>query len=429
MKHFFGKLSFMTAFGITVILLAACAATQSGVQPIPKSANPTDVVNEFDLEITTARKNQLNVLSPGWFAKAETSLARAKKALGKGDEISEIMENVTKGRTQLKTADEMAQVARTTLPEVIKSREMARAAGGTNINDYAGVEDDFLRLTKAIEENNLWLAQRDRSSVSKAFRELELRAIKDQTIGEVRKLLAQAENDGARKYAPHSLSMAQQKLKNTDAFITQNPYEKAKMQEMANDALFYAQRLVQMNKQSQKIRTMESEEIARWIEDMLHQTTAKLSAPDMRNEPFATQVENMVESVSALQATHNFVIQQTKSQEAEIGALTQRIAALEGESQEQRAAKERLAAEKEFNQKFSRIQNYFSPAETEVYKPGSQLVIRLKAIQFPVGKDTIMPNNYELLSKVQQSIRTFGEPDVLIEGHTDSTGSNESTSI
>jgi len=425
MQHFYGKLSRMATIGFTVFLLAACAATQPGVPPIPKSANPTDVVNEFDVEITTARKNQLNVLSPDWFSKAETSLARAKKALGKGDEISEIMENVTKGRAQLKTAGEMAQVARTTLPEVIKSREMARAAGATQIKDYAGVEDDFLTLTKAIEDNNLRLAQRDRGSVSKAFRALELRAIKDQTIGEVRKLLAQAENDDARKYAPHSLSMAQQKLKNTDAFITQNPYEKAKMQEMANDALFYAQRLVQMNKQSQKIRTMQSEEIARWIEDMLHQTTAKLSAPDMRNEPFETQVENMVESVSALEADHNFVIQQTKSQEAEIDVLTKRIAALEGETKEQRAAKERLAAEKEFNQKFSQIQNYFNSNEAEVYKQGNQLVIRLKAIQFPVGKDIIMPKNYELLSIVQKSIRTFGEPDVVIEGHTDSTGSDE----
>ena len=425
MQNFYGKMSSMAAIGITVFLLAACAGTQPGVQPIPRSANPTDVVNEFDVEITTARKNQLNVLSPDWFSKAEASLARAKKALGKGDEISEIMENVTKGRAQLKTAEEMAQVARTTLPEVIKSREMARAAGATKISDYAGVEDDFLTLTKAIEENNLWLAQRDRGRVSKSFRALELRAIKDQTIGEVRRLLAQAENDRASKYAPHSLSMAQQKLKNTDAFITQNPYEKAKMQEMANDALFYAQRLVQMNKQSQKIRAMESEEIARWIEDMLHQTTAKLSAPDMRNEPFETQVENMVESVSALQADHNFVIKQTKSQEAEIGALTQRIAALEGETKEQRAAKERLAAEKEFNQKFSQIQNYFNANEAEVYKQGGQLVIRLKAIQFPVGKDIIMPKNYELLSIVQKSIRTFGEPDVVIEGHTDSTGSDQ----
>ena len=425
MQNFYGKMSIMAAIGITVFLLAACAGTQPGVQPIPRSANPTDVVNEFDVEITTARNNQLNVLSPGWFSKAETSLARAKKALSKGDEISEIMENVTKGRAQLKTAEEMAQVARTTLPEVIKSREMARAAGATKINDYAGVEDDFLTLTKAIEDNNLWLAQRDRGRVSKAFRALELRAIKDQTIGEVRKLLAQAENDRAQKYAPHSLSMAQQKLKNTDAFITQNPYEKAKMQEMANDALFYAQRLVQMNKQSQKIRTMESEEIARWIEDMLHQTTTKLSAPDMRNEPFETQVENMVESVSALEADHNFVIQQTKSQEAQISTLEKRIAVLEGETQEERMAKERLAAEKEFNKKFSQIQNYFNSGEAEVYKQSGQLVIRLKAIQFPVGKDIIMPKNYELLSIVQKSIRTFGEPDVVIEGHTDSTGSDQ----
>ena len=40
-------------------------------------------------------------------------------------------------------------------------------------------------------------------------------------------------------------------------------------------------------------------------------------------------------------------------------------------------------------------------------------------------KDIIMPKNYELLSIVQKSIRTFGEPDVVIEGHTGSTGSDE----
>ena len=92
MQHFCGKISRMAAIGITVFLLAACAGTQPGVQPIPRSANPTDVVNEFDVVITTARKNQLNVLSPDWFSKAEASLARAKKALGKGDEISELLQ-------------------------------------------------------------------------------------------------------------------------------------------------------------------------------------------------------------------------------------------------------------------------------------------------------------------------------------------------
>ena len=425
MQNSYCKTTRMAAIGITVFLLLACAGTQPEVQPIPRSANPTDVVNEFDGEIATARKNQLNVLSPGWFSKAETSLARAKKALSRGEEISEIMQNVAEGRARLKTAEEMAQVARTTLPDVIKSRDMARAAGATQLSGYAGAEDEFLALTKAIEDNNLRLAQRDRGRVSRAFRKLELRAIKDQTIGEVRKLLAQADQEGARKYAPYSYSIAQQKLKNTDAFITKNPYDKEKMQTMANDALFYAQRLIQMNRQSQKIRTMESEEIARWIEGMLHQTTVKLSAPDLRNENFETQVANIVESVSALQRDHDFVIQQMKEQEAETSALKKRIAALEGKSKEQQAAKESLAAEKEFNEKFTQIQNYFKPDEAEVYKQGNQLVIRLKSIQFPVGKEIIMPNNYETLSRVQKVIRTFGEPDVVIEGHTDSTGSDE----
>ena len=425
MQHLHGKIYRKAVIGMIILLLAACAGTQPEVQPIPRSANPTDVVNEFDGDLATARNNQINVLSPDWFGKAEASLSRAKKALSQGDEISEIMDSVAQGRAQLKRAEEMAQIARASLPEVIKSREMARAAGATQLSGYSRVEDNFLTLTRAIESNNLGSAQRNSKNVSREYRALELRAIKDQTIGEVRKLLVQAEQEGARKYAFNSLSIAQQKLKNTDAFITQNPYEKEKMQTMANDALFYAQRLIQMNKQSQKIRTMESEEIARWIEGMLHQATAKLSAPDLRNENFETQVENIVESVSALQRDHDFVIAQKKEQEENIIALKNRVAALEGKTKEQQAVKERLAAEKEFNEKFTQIQKYFRPEEADVYKQGNQLVIRLKSIQFPVGKEIIMPNNYETLSRVQKVIRTFGEPDVVIEGHTDSTGSDE----
>jgi outer membrane protein OmpA-like peptidoglycan-associated protein len=43
-------------------------------------------------------------------------------------------------------------------------------------------------------------------------------------------------------------------------------------------------------------------------------------------------------------------------------------------------------------------------------------------MNFPVGQSVIMPENYALLGKVQRAIRAFGEPDVIIGGHTDSTG-------
>jgi outer membrane protein OmpA-like peptidoglycan-associated protein len=46
-------------------------------------------------------------------------------------------------------------------------------------------------------------------------------------------------------------------------------------------------------------------------------------------------------------------------------------------------------------------------------------------MQFPVGTAIIEPENYALLGKVQRAIQTFDSPSVIVEGHTDSTGNDE----
>jgi outer membrane protein OmpA-like peptidoglycan-associated protein len=114
--------------------------------------------------------------------------------------------------------------------------------------------------------------------------------------------------------------------------------------------------------------------------------------------------------------------EESKGYQAQIADLKQQLAGLQGYSREQEAAKQKLAAEREFNERFNQVQSYFRPDEAEVYKQGGQLVIRLRGINFPVGQATLTPDNYTLLSKVQKAIRTFDQPTVTIEGHTDSTG-------
>jgi outer membrane protein OmpA-like peptidoglycan-associated protein len=189
-------------------------------------------------------------------------------------------------------------------------------------------------------------------------------------------------------------------------------------------------------RQSEKIGTMQPEQITLWFEGMLHKTASKLSAPDRRDEAFETQVENMLTSIEALQQAHQSAVEKTKAQRSEIVSMKEELATLEGLRREVQFEKERLAREKEdvnerleadrrFQQLFSEVRRSFGPTEAEVYKQGNQLVIRLRAIQFPVGKAVILPSNYALLSKVQRAIRAFDEPDVVIEGHSDSTGSDE----
>jgi len=407
-------------------ILSGCAGGQVEVEEVGTKVNPAEEVNRFDSEISNARKDQLNILAPTSFAKAEAYLDDAKKALKSGDEFSEILEPIGPGRAQLQNAEEMAQVARTTLPDAIKARELARAAGATNLGeDYARAEEQFLKLTKAIEDNDLKYAQNNREKVAAAFDQLEVRAIKEQTLGEARKLIKQAEEEGARKLTPKTLEAAQQKLNDADAFISEHRYEREKIQQKSAEALFQAQRLVQVIRQSKQVEEMQPEQLTLWVEGIISQTTNKLSAPDMRNKSFDTQRENILGSIKSLQDDRQFLATQEKAHLEEIESLKQQVAMLEGKTREERVAIERLEAEKQFNELYNQVKGYFSADEAEVYKQSNRLIIRLRAMQFPVGQAVIMPSNYELLSKVQRSIRTFSEPDVVIEGHTDSTGSDE----
>lgn len=420
------KIIFVAMIAAIPWLLSGCGGSQVKMEDLAKTFNPAEEVNRFDSDIANARKDQLNVLAPTSFARAEEYLNGAKEALQGGDELSEITEKISSGRFQLERAQEMAQVARTTLPDAIKARELARAAGATSLGgDYVEAEDQFLKLTRAIENNDLNYAQNNRHKVATIFDELEVRAIKEQKLSEARKLIKEAEGEGARKIAPRTLLTAQQELKNADAFISQHRYEREKIQEKSSEALFQAQRVLQVTEQSKKVRDMEPEQITLWVEGMLEKMASQLSAPDMRNKTFQTQVENILGSIEAVQEDRKFMSSQEKARLAEIETMRKEIALLEGKTKEEEAAKNRLEAEKRFNELFSEVKGYFDTDEAEVYKQGNRLIIRLRAIQFPVGQSVIMPSNYALLSKVQRAIKTFGQPDVVIEGHTDSTGSDQ----
>lgn len=405
--------------------LGACAADDLKIEPIATTENPTEQINRLENELSNARKNQVNVLSPTWFAKAESSYNAASQGLDAGTELLGIMDNVARGQAELKRAEETSEVARTTLPDVIKARDSARSAGATTLHeDYEKAEAQFIKLTKAIEDNDIEWAQDNRDKVAIDFRQLELEAIKSKTIGEVQQLIAQAESEGAKKLVPETLQSTQSQFKEVDKFISEHRYSKEEMQTKAADALFQAQRLVQLNKQSRTIQAMSPEKISLWIEEILYKVTDQLSAPDMRNETFDTQLENIIGSVSTLKKDQQFMITKANTQQSEIELLQKQVASLEGLTRQEQMEKERLAAETKFQQLFVEVQNFFEPEEAEVYKQGSQLVIRLRTIKFPVGSHVLMPDNYELLSKVQRAIHVFAQPDVVIEGHTDSTGSD-----
>ena len=149
------NISCLVVIIVFLSFVGACTSTNLNVKPIAKSENPTDHINRLENDLATAYKNQVNVLSPTWFAKAESSLNQAKKLLDQGEELSKVLDNIAEGKAQLQKAEEVTRVTRTTMADTIKSRNLARQAGAAKLgDDYIDAEEAFLSLTKAIEKGN-----------------------------------------------------------------------------------------------------------------------------------------------------------------------------------------------------------------------------------------------------------------------------------
>jgi hypothetical protein len=237
---------------VTVIslVLGACAGPRLMVQPVAVPQDPAAAMMQLESKLVEGRQNQLNVLSPTWFAKAEGSLAEARKVQkGKG-EISRIEGAASRGLTEISQAEEIGRIARSTIPKAIEGRRLARTAGATSFGeDYAAAERRFRGLTRDVENNNLKGAKRDQQGVVEAFRTLEIRAIKETILGDTRKVLTQADSEGARKWAPALYTEVQQDLAGVEEFIASNPYAREEMQQRGNVVLFKANRLLQINRQ------------------------------------------------------------------------------------------------------------------------------------------------------------------------------------
>jgi OmpA-OmpF porin, OOP family len=409
---------------ITAFFLAACAAAPLEVKPIPKSENPSAQTEKLGQGLMAARKNRVDLLSPTWFSAAQTSYAKAKDGIDKGTELARILENLATGQAQLQQAEKNAARFESNLGDLIKSRDAALEARANQYKkDFAKLEGEFRKLAEAVEENDAGYVRNKEKALDAAYRNLELRAIKDAALVEVRKMITDAEDEDMDDEAPKSFATARQKLADAEAVIARDRYDNVRIDAAVREAEFYAQRLQAMAKASARIEKMAPEDIALWMEGYFTETIAQLKEIDRRDLSFDDQQKVILSTITSLQRARSSAASRLEARSIESEKLKERIGDLEGRTYQERLEKERLAAEKRFNELYNQVQGYFSADEAEVYKKAQQLVIRLKAMQFPVGQAVILPNNYPLLTTVQKAINTFGRPDVVVEGHTDSTGS------
>jgi len=413
----------LATLGILLSLISVYTILQAAEAPL---GNPGEMVRQVEADLVKARANQLDTLAPVWFENAQKAFEKAKRAFEKGKKLSDISNYLAEARLNLNKAGEMAKITRTIIDDTNRAKQKAIDAGAEEMGKpYQDAEKKYSKLIRAITKSDVEYAQENAVKVQAAFHAVEIMAIKATTLQEARAAMAQADDMKLIKIAPQAYNTADNALQEADAFIGNNPYDTINNREKADAAAFLARRLLAVVVTSKKLEEMELEETALYIEALLIQLGKSLETEDLRDRSVEDQLSALTTAADQLRMDNLSKKELIASYQSQVDAMEQRISGLKGLSAQQQVAKERLAAERAFNEQFNKVQSFFKPSEAEVYKQGNQLVIRLRGIKFPVGQATLVPDNFTLLSKVQRAIQTFGQTNVTIEGHTDSTGSAE----
>lgn len=386
------KITLILAFLFSV----GCATDLKPVE-FAADTDPNSEISKLEQDINNARLQQTDMASPKYFQMADKNLALAKKSREKGESPKEILKEVGLGRAALGEATRLQEITRQQFTDVTMARNAAIEAGARESHPrmLKSIDADFESVTKDFEGQAArgktvstfsQLSQDKRESLKREYSKLEYEALKTKHLGRAKALIDNAEKNQASTYAPKTLNSAKTKYKDAETAISNNRTDEAAIRAAVMEANQEAEKLVRVTQTARAARGLSSEEIA-------------------------LDIESKKEAISEAEMT-------SEERAQAIAEKNEQLAGVMSENQEYRRRVE-------FDQALARAQTMFKPNEADVYRQGDKILIRLKSANFVSGRSEVGQNAYPVLGKVKELISGVGAEDILIEGHTDITGSKE----
>jgi outer membrane protein OmpA-like peptidoglycan-associated protein len=368
------KISLITslALGIT-----ACSS-KPDVTEFPKSANAKEEITNLEVAIENSKVAEANLLSPNSFNEARDSLEKAKVMEKENKSKEKVLKEIALGHAYLEQSQKILEANKIKIQDILAARQAAITARANKLfpKDFSKTDKRLKEEMASLEKDKDYKIQDKRSEFITSYLDLELSSIKKKYLGESKFLIDEAISNGARDLTPKTLASTNQKLQEADLFITQNRYDENNIQALSAEVLRQARQLESTMATARGLTASTTEEIA------------------LRMKKEETQ----------LNKTQHALLEE---QEVNMALA---------------ASNKEMSKEQQLNTIYEEARAKFTPEEAEVYKQGSNLVIRLRSLEFPKSQAFIRGENFVVLKKVEDVIQSFNNSSVVVEGHTDSTG-------
>ena len=377
-----------TNFGLKTVRAGCCAllfafiGCSSGeklyISEIPETADPSVEITRLQTNMEQAKQKQADVLAPQHFKESKKALNEAIKLRSENRSNKEILTAVAEGDGYLNKANEVTVSNQAHLGEVISARSAALATQGPNpVGEFQEADSKFLEITASMEKGKSPIQEQDKMALIQDYRQAELKGVQQASMGEASRVIQEAKNEGAKKWAPNLLTQTEQQMTQLNDFIKHNPKNAEEINSKAGQFKAQADQLLRVTRQAKVLEAGNPEDVA------LRMDKQKSQVASLRTE------EAMSREI--------------------LERKNQQVASLQGES--------------DLNARFNAIRSKFSPEEADVLRTEGKIVIRLKGLHFPSAGKNIPSRDFALLNKVGSTLKEFEGSAVMVEGHTDSKGS------
>jgi len=405
---------------IALMLLMAAVASLCAGQDLRKG-----LFAQADQAMTEAREASAHLLAPKNFGEAEKRYRQAEDKFNKGKDIKEIEKDLQQTVMYLNKALEATKLAEVMFASTVRARADAEKADAEHYSAglWQKAEQKFSEAARNLEEGDASNAKDKGREAETIYRDAELDAIKNNFFTETRKLLATAEKEKANKYAPKTYQHAQDLLTQAEKALNENRYDTDLPRNLAREAKSEAKHALHI---TDIVRNMDSQGVT--VEELILSSEKPLSdigsAADIVpnfEDGYAQTTGEILGWITETQTANQTLMQENQELESQNAALQEELG---GMSEERVAMEKRLAADAEMKKKISQVEGTFTPQEAKIFREQGQIYIRLIGLNFAVGKSVIRPEQFGLLTKVQDAIQVFPGCHVRIEGHTDSHGTD-----
>ena len=389
---------------------------------------------DVDAALAAADAVDAKLLAPRSYEAGQKDYETAETGLNRGRNIEYVRSRAADAEEHFEAATKAAELAQTVLAQVLKSRQDAANARAPELSRevWDKAQRQFGSAIRFLERGDLKRAKRADIEATSLYRDAELIAIKAQYLTETRQLLADAERARVGRYAPITLGKAKQLLADAERELSENRYDTDLPRSLARQANYEAKHAIYLSEVVRDVRDKDltvEELVLHWEKPLAEIAGAVDIVPTMEDGHERLTLE-LVAYLENLRNEKQDLEQEIEADQVRLADMEEEIRALDerlgGATAERAALVQRLEQEARIKEQFERVEKMFTRGEARVFREGNTVILRLVGLTFDSGKSELRQNSVQLLAKVEKAIDVFPRSELIIEGHTDSYGGDES---